>query len=108
MEAFIKLIERYEAITLEEIREAFEKARHPANCLTGFGDPHTCTLCIFYYTHLCEECPWVKLTCEKCGIGANAYSYKKISFALAPEELLAAYRARAKYMRSVLAPYLKK
>lgn len=108
MEAFIKLIERYETITLEEIGKAFINSPIPWRGLTGFGHRYTCSLCIIYLSSDCVKCPWVKLTGDKCGNGINTETYRKIPSAVNSVQLLEAYRGRAKYMRSVLAPYLKK
>lgn len=108
METFIKLIKRYETITLEEIEDAFKKAGNPANYLTGFGCFDTCSLCRIYFSRTCSNCPWVLLTKYKCNTRDNYETYGCISRAETPAELLDAYRNRAEYMRSVLAPYLKK
>ena len=104
---FIKLIERYETITLEEI----ERMKYDLISLTGFGSSCTCTLCLgACYPRLdkCDFCIWL-LTVEKytpfqsnCFIGGNKKTYDAIERARTPNGLLTAYRNRAKHMRSVL------
>ncbi len=96
--AFKKLIQRYETITLEEIKDAF-KTRRPgiAKFLTGYGHAETCSLC-----------KAARMDCDNCVyVNYNSYcnshvTYFNIYHSRTPEGLLNAYRTRAKYMRKIL------
>ena len=96
------LIKRYETITLEEIHGAFvsEKNTYIAKkLLTGFGSLGTCTLCI-RVSSLCYDCIYER---EKaCMYGNNEKTYNAIENAKTPEELLEAYRNRAKHIINIL------
>ncbi len=107
---FKALIERYETITLEEIRAAWDADGEATGDydvrekLTGFGSTGSCTLCA------AARSPEGVLKCGHCvytGRGEWLYctdheSYDTIRDAETPEALLSAYRARAKYMRTIL------
>ena len=102
---FKKLIERYETITIEEIEEAGGKLPHwlapiatlsTVNILTGFGMYTTCSLC-----------KKVKDNCFNCVYGTDEgcvkdSTYRRINNADTPRKLLNAFRARAKYMRTLI------
>jgi len=103
---FKKLIERYESVTLEEIEKVwFIQGSLTANQLTGFGKIHTCPLCGYKggkFT-LCKDCVWAyNNEGIRCMNGANGYTFRAIKFAENPEELLQAFRMRAKRMRERL------
>jgi len=96
---FIKLIERYETITLEEIEEQF----CDSEILTGFGDIDTCSLCLAIDSiNPCPQCVYIQIDNFKCHQSGNSDTYHKIRHAKTPKQLLTAYRNRAKHMRSVL------
>lgn len=110
MNAFIDLMERYRAITLEEIKAAeveglITMLHYPqdpygyiiAQRLTNFGSSE-CTLCkatIFG----CTRCYWTVKAKEGC---AKHFTYMDIWNAKNKKELKAAMNARADYMESVL------
>ena len=105
---FKKLIERYETITIDEIDES----NLDINVLTGFGSCHSCNLCKgagYPKMGFCFNCVWgeiEKVTMDNltspCFIGKNKRTYNAIDNADSTEELLTAYRNRAKHMRSIL------
>jgi len=103
---FKALILRYESITENEINpliDVFEKefgtglfyANSIAKVLTGYGSPETCTLC-----------QAVDIDCSKCMYenyhGCVNTTFDMIYHADSTEELLSAFKARAKYMRELL------
>jgi len=103
LQEFKDLLERYKTITLEEIREAFARKKnisHAKAALTGFGEVSTCTLCDNIDT-LCHYCAWGP-DVRACYRGLQKETYKLIEEAHTPEELLAAYRARAEHMEKHL------
>ncbi len=104
---FQALVERYETITLDEIKEEWEKfGCNTANALTGYGDIHTCTLCRAVRLE-CEECVHgsnAKLMCAPC---SQQETYRAIHDAETAGELLSAFRDRAKYLRKTYPQYLK-
>ena len=110
---FKKLIERYETITIEEIEEAWSDDGEATGDydarkeLTGFGSTSTCSLCrpVMSKEH--------GLRCDKCVYGykdamlipmpcTRDDTFEMIRAADTPELLLSAYRARAKYMRTLI------
>ena len=116
LEEFKALIERYESITLEEIKGAFDihLPFYVRKNLTGFGSEYTCSLCTaigkvpsvdsFYSCGPCVY--WVSAYRNYgCCEGENMESFDKISDAKTPEDLFSAYRERAKHMRSLLTKY---
>lgn len=94
---FWELIDRYESITLKEIKKEPIIDYFAKKLLTGFGNLNTCTLC-----HVC------RLNCFFCVYGyINACSdksfeesYDEIYDAETPKGLLKAYRNRAKVMKN--------
>jgi hypothetical protein len=96
---FKALIERYETITLDEIKqEKMNKAK-----LTGFDSPDTCTLCLAVKQE-CYNCVYGTF-CGCCG-GENRSTYYGITDAKTVKQLLNAFRARAKHMRKTYPQYL--
>lgn len=99
---FKQLIERYESITLEEIEE---KGVYPG-LLTGFGTINNCRLCekINVYADNCKGCVYYEVTNSKyaCNVDRTYETYNAISSAENANDLLQAYRNRAKYMRQIL------
>jgi len=99
---FIALIEEYESITLEQIETLnkeynFLVIRMIANILTGFGISSMCTLCLSCKD--CSECYHVRCTGTRCTYDKT---YTNIWNAETCEDLLQAFKARAKYMRTLL------
>lgn len=98
------LVERYEAITLEEVTEEWNesditakyRSHDVARLLTGFGATGSCTLCVA-----------VKGICRCCVYGddygcfddKNVKTYNMIDNAETAEELWNGYRKRAKHLR---------
>ena len=112
---FKELILRYESITLEEIKKHQMKPEFMrAGCfnlsgLTGFGNPDTCTLCKAVDSD-CYECAWHDTSNyftsgADCDSGNNEQTFMNIAFAETPQELKAAYKARANHMRNILKEY---
>ena len=108
---FKELILKYESITLEEIEKHYNKlSREFAHeNLTGFGDAETCTLCISIKKD-CSICtysvtPRLKKNDFHCMNSINEKTFDMISDATTPQELKAAYKARAKHMRNILKEY---
>jgi len=121
-----QLVQRYESITVEEIKEVAGKrkfnGRKIANELTGFGDYKICILCKAVPTHIynaftsrkeCENCLYyefggcVGLFME----GAEKHpkiakkleiTFENICDAKNPQELINAFRERAKLLRELL------
>jgi len=98
---FKALIKRYKTITLEEIEDM---GCDPTQ-LTGFGAFYRCTLCqaVPKRTELYGVMP----SCRRCiysgDTGCTRHkTYQAIAEARDPEELLAAYRARAEYMEGLI------
>ena len=110
-----ELIERYESVTLEEIKEESKKTRWwlIARKLTGFGEAQTCTLCIavrYPQDGGCgSRCPMCvhgytnMMFGVSCINGPGEKTANRIDGAETPTTLRNAFRARAKYLREVLA-----
>ena len=107
---FEALIERYESITIEDIENEGEFCyRFTIMEITGFGSRLSCSLCQPTTTKPrefnCDLCIWSSV--EDSHSQKDIYcsfheTYKNIAFADAPQGLLRAVKARAKYMREVL------
>ena len=106
---FIALVERYESITLEEILEHTPEVKGGLNLakrVTGFGS-NSCTLCKPCEKYVKERSWWDdSAKCKFCVyyrreeyFGCVDETYDDIIDARSPEELLSAYRARAKALR---------
>ena len=110
---FKALIERYETITIEEVRDVMDNMSSDdsaASVLTGFGATATCTLCqhirpdfgdpLKCYTKGCVYAHTFKEDDSyACISGELADSYDMISDAEDPQALFLAYRNRAVVMR---------
>lgn len=110
---FKQLIERYESITLEEIKKVEMKYEYynPLTItipefLTKFGSWHFCILCknIRPISSKCKPCVYNKTEKSQfaCNEGKNKETYQAILKASNADELLAAYKARARHMRQIL------
>lgn len=110
---FKALIERYESITIEEIKaisgddDRYFDSEYVMAVLTGFGRTVSCSLCVAVghkniYTYNCHKCVYGGNpdTGEfKC---AQHPTYDAIEDAATPSQLLTAIRNRAAYMRTLL------
>ena len=109
---FKALIERYESITLDDIPTPLERYT-TANRLTGFGSKKSCSLCkpllefsesIISVTD-CDNCVYGEgydYNVNYCVENENAKTHDKIVYAKTPEQLLKAFKLRAKHMRKIL------
>ena len=110
LKEFKELIERYETITLEEIKTEWKKQKglHRDNIyigysaivsLTGFGSQSTCTLCQATKTDFvhCNDCVYGKSF--GCLNDDNEKSYDNVENARTPKGLLTAFRNRAEHLR---------
>jgi len=115
LKEFKALIERYESITLEEIKNtdvslpnidvlsiAIQQVtgiyKLKANRLTGFGSHNTCSLC----EGECEECVYLVIAVAGCNQRGNKKTFRRICNASSPIKLRNAFRARAKHMKTLL------
>lgn len=116
MEAFVKLIERYETITLQEIEDVMPVTvfygEYASKALTGFGTL-SCTLCKAAFEISQEDEQTINSNfppsnCIYCVYGSswgcqekgeNEDNYNAILDARNPKQLLEAFRERAKLMR---------
>lgn len=94
---FKALIERYETITLKEIKDNWSGyGSSTAEILTGYGLCNTCTLCIAC-NKKCDECVYKEV--DGCSKNMLNKSYYRIYVSDSPLKLLNAYRNRAKVLR---------
>lgn len=110
LKEFKELIKKYESITLEDINNAniseYDSndspfGRFKAEELTGFSSLG-CTLCVPIKVN-CSLCVWEGLDNNfPCCDGDNEPTYNNIYYAKDDEQLLKAFKERAKYMRKVL------
>lgn len=104
LDAFRKLIRKYESLSLEQVESTWIKkdsdAQDTMEELTGFGSPSTCTLCKV-----------VRKDCDKCVYGTFGMlkgtpcidgTYDDIENADSPEELMIAIANRVSYMKDIL------
>jgi hypothetical protein len=104
LKQFIALKERYESITLEDIKEVAGEGAvtyEIKKALTGFGNNFTCSLCCVR----CYECVYnigQSFRGGLCTSGNNEHTYNLLEDAKTPEDLLQAYRLRAKHMETLL------
>ena len=117
---FKALVERYESITLNEIKEQYDETMsgyYNAKYFTGFGTFATCSLCEAtkgkgkYGYRDCGYCVYNDVSLDDnggcgCNSQVNKKSYDKIDEAATPKELLKAFRARAKHLRKTYPQYL--
>jgi len=124
LKEFITLIKKYESITIDEIKKQARKLRKEGyifrhaylpRTITGFGSFTTCTLCksikkieiketniYLRYSGGCDHCVYEILNSYRCNEGPNSKTYNRIEDAGNSRQLLAAYKARARYMRQLL------
>lgn len=116
IEAFQKLVERYETITSEEINKTWiefdgDRQFYVAEKLTGIG-ARKCTLCSATKTgheRDCFVCVYGRGTAyiPQCVEGINEHTYNAIVEAESPKQLLSAFRARAAHLRKTYPQYLR-
>lgn len=112
IEAFQKLVQRYETITLEEIDNNWRDVYPDENSRerTGFGSSRSCTLCRATATNKsrtnsnCDLCVYGEDF--GCMIKINEKTYDRIADARTPEDLHDAYQARAAHLRKTYPQYL--
>ena len=114
------LLERYESITIEEIKKVEVAAIfrvhygfYTLGMLTGFGDGTTCTLCraaktsnMLYAYGVCSTCIYTnhpKSSSCNCMKGANKRTYDLIFDSQNAEELSEAVRLRAQRLKRRIA-----
>jgi hypothetical protein len=114
---FKALIKRYESITLAEIEEVASDPElieyikmtkrygiNIASHLTGFGREDSCSLCLEIGRD-CYSCVYGHM--YACLDSDKSNTYGRIRDAKTPQRLLYAFKARAKYMKTVLTEYNK-
>lgn len=119
IEAFNELIGVYEGMTFEIIEDAWKKNRwgdggSVAGDLTGFGTMDSCRLCIAIEADNqddCRQCVYYRRRQHRymfcCNTGKNQKTYSAIEESSTPEELLEAFKKRAKYLRKNYPEYVK-
>ena len=105
---FVKLMNKYESLTLEEIKSEWKKIGTPqayggcvARNLTGFGNSSTCTLCLCI-NQVCKLCVYGTTNYPPeygCISDRHTKTYDDIDNAKTPIQLRNALRRRAKHMR---------
>ena len=107
---FQELVERYETVSLDEIKDKWvEESFYPsASFITGFGQYDSCILCkkvktTAFYTN-CDKCVY-GVECG-CVNELNVKTYNAIEDAKTPKQLLKAFRNRAKHLRKTYPQYL--
>lgn len=116
IKAIRKLANRYEKITLEDIKDTHLEILEVAHKLTGFHSFNTCGVCIsttptdvFHvnrFTVNCSSCAY-RYFSQKNQITTNLHcvqqkTWQDIQSADTPKELLLAFHARAKYIKEQL------
>jgi hypothetical protein len=112
IEAFRKLVERYETITIEEIKEKWLKPSPYSNAaknITGLGGFDTYSLCVAVNKTArseieCNYCVYGDFV--RCILSENKQTYHSMTDAETPDELLAAFRNRAEHLRNTYPQYL--
>lgn len=132
IKAFNALLKRYESITFEEIKRQWDynfssypwvDAGDVARDLTGFGSIEACTLCtaiegnqlaetnVDFKHWICPKCVYYRKRKDTmmfcCNTGKSRDTYQGIDEAHTPEELLEAFRNRAKYLRKKYSQYVE-
>lgn len=119
IEAAKRLVERYRAITLEEINKVALESGFPVyEELTGFGSKDTCSLCADVYMIPiripdCTECVWSlnghpSAPCVGFYGDPTHNTYFAIERATTPEGLLQAFRNRADLLNKYIDEAIKK
>lgn len=119
-EALLKLIERYNTISIDEIKEAFEindKLDLAKMGLTGFSNQGYCSICKSVNIN-CRECIYqdilitVRFKKKDCWFYCWKLcfnkSYRRIEKASTPRTVLSAYRNRGKVLQEIYKEYKKK
>ena len=131
IEAFNALIKKYEEITLAEVEKIwfynlenypYTDAGEVARELTGFGSIEHCTLCLAiegnkeidtnteFRQRICPKCVYSRREMPLmfyCNTGKNRDTYLAIDEAHDPEELLEAFKNRAKFLRKKYSKYVE-
>ncbi len=118
LQAAKDLVTRYNNITIKEINN-ITYGNITARRLTGFGNIDTCTLCIaateiqfLSIDDYCKGCihqiSFVKsCKCYNKPRSRAEITYKAIEQAKTPEQLIKAFKARAKYIQHLINMYNK-
>lgn len=96
---FIALLEKYESITIDDIKSAYVMGSSffTAKRLTGYGSSKTCTLCRAVRFD-CTKCVFKKQL--GCQTGELEESYLAIGAAKSGVEMLAAYKNRLNTLKA--------
>lgn len=104
------LLEKYKSITLEELKEKYEKYAyitgfHVLNAITGFGSTKDCILCQEVYS-VCSNCIYSFRSNNKY-IRSHCMDtiYQEMSEALSAEGLYNAIQKRISYLTHVIEWY---
>jgi hypothetical protein len=102
IDAAKKLVIRYQSITLEEIKNTEPGHTGKPHVLTGFGRDKTCTLCIAVKDY-CSLCIYTSLHgAYHCCNDYNEKTYVEIDEYKSDEDLLQAFRNRAKHIKRIV------
>lgn len=128
IEEFKALVKRYKTITLKEIKDYKPKHNldyrdiNVACHLTGFGSYQYCTLCKaakrqrkasrnVTTKYICNQCIYFTIYPHSngcCNAAPLQSTFTMIEMSDTPEQLLQAYRARAKVLEKVFSEYFVK
>jgi len=109
-----ELVNRYRAVTEEEILSLMDNIHDSGSCvedLSGFGSQASCTLCLTVgAAHPgdinCNDCIYQGDT--KCFRGPNNPTYVAILESETADELIKAFRDRANHIESIIAKLYEK
>jgi hypothetical protein len=107
------LVKRYRSITFDDIQEVKKDlqthlhfpylSNFIAKELTGYGSTSNCTLCLTVTTKSNRDCQLcIYGSNYHCTRGSNTKTYDNIEDAPNARALLAAFRARAKHIETIL------
>ena len=123
MKAFKELIDKYNSLTLKEVKDAWHAEMNKYNLdtykqlsyverdemaesLTGYGNAGTCILCnaVRDYKRViqCSLCIYRVVTFSGCAGGNNRKTFANIKDAKTPKGMLSAYRNRANHITKLL------
>lgn len=123
---FVELIVRYDAITLDDVADAWERAskecpdgytvaQYAKELLTGFGSIDTCLLCKSAVAlvrksneRACDNCAWRQTTDSLCYQDGNYASFISMRNATTPYRFYRSIKNRAKRMKKVLEQFHSK
>lgn len=106
-----ELLEKYKSITLEELKEKYEKKYayttgfHVLNAITGFGSIKDCILCQKVYCRCCNCIYSFRIDNKKLKGPCVDIIYQEMMSALSAEELFNAIQKRISYLTKVIQWY---